>query len=678
MKRLNITVLLSLVFFLSTPVGARQETAPRNLTIDDYFRIQRVSDPQVSPDGQWVAYAVTAMNLEKDDSESRVWMVSTSGGDPIPMTAEGTSASEPRFSPEGKYLSFLGSKDDDKTQVWTLFREGGDSVQLTDVKQGVKSHEWSPDGTKLVLVIQDPKPEELGEEEKEKDEEKTPKPWVIDRLQFKQDYIGYLDRRRTHLYVFDVASIQMTQVTSGDFDDSEPAWSPDGKFIAFVSNRSDNPDHNYNTDIWLVAADNPDQGETLLQLTTNPGPDSSPAWSPDGKSVAYVSVTDVDAIVYATPHLAVVPARGGEPRVLTAELDRQVIGPRFSPDGRSIFFIVEDSAEQYLAQMPASGGAVTRIINGASTVREFTIGKAGEIAARITRPELPSEVFLRKEGELSQLSRANQDLLSQIRFGNVEEVRFQSKDGTEIEGFVVKPPAFDPSLRYPILLRIHGGPQAQYDYGFDFEAQLFAANGYVVVLPNPRGSWGYGQGFSLAIWQAWGEKDYEDVMAAVDYVIEQGYGDPQRLGVGGWSYGGMLTNHVITKTDRFKAAITGASATLYVVNYGHDHYQRWWEYELGLPWKKESRELWEKLSPFNKVEDVVTPTLIVGGEKDWNVPIINSEQLYQALKRLGRTTELVVYPGEHHGIETPSYLKDLYERYLAWYDRYVKAERPTS
>ncbi|MDH5384310.1 MAG: alpha/beta fold hydrolase, partial [Candidatus Aminicenantes bacterium] len=248
----------------------------------------------------------------------------------------------------------------------------------------------------------------------------------------------------------------------------------------------------------------------------------------------------------------------------------------------------------------------------------------------------------------------------------------------EIEAFVVKPPAFDPNFRYPALLRIHGGPVSQYDYGFHFQAQLFAADGYVVVLPNPRGSSGYGQDFSLGIWKSWGEKDYEDVLASVDYVIEQGYADPDRLGVGGWSYGGLLTNHVIVKTGRFKAAITGASSTLYVANYGHDHYQRWWEYELGVPWKKENREIWEKLSPFNYVENVTTPTLIVGGEKDWNVPILNSEQLYQALKRLGRTTQLVVYPGEFHGIQTPSYIKDLYERYLDWYGKYVKGSATTN
>jgi dipeptidyl aminopeptidase/acylaminoacyl peptidase len=240
---------------------------------------------------------------------------------------------------------------------------------------------------------------------------------------------------------------------------------------------------------------------------------------------------------------------------------------------------------------------------------------------------------------------------------------------------VVKPPNFSSRRRYPGILRIHGGPQSQYDYRFHFEAQLYAANGYVVVMPNPRGSTGYGQDFCRAIWQAWGGPDYEDVMGSVDYIVEKGWADPDLLAVTGWSYGGMLTNHVITKTDRFKAAATGASATLYVANFGHDMYQRWWTKELGRPWEPESRQLYDKLSPFNRVENVVTPTLILGGEEDWNVPILNSEQLFLALKMLGVPTELVVYPDEFHGIDTPTHAKDLLERYLAWFGRYVKGER---
>ncbi|MFQ5771076.1 MAG: S9 family peptidase, partial [bacterium] len=447
---------------------------------------------------------------------------------------------------------------------------------------------------------------------------------------------------------------------------------PDGKLIAFVSNRTENPDGNRNTDIWIVSADTPDQGKTLLKVTTNPGTDYAPAWSPDGKYLTYVTVTNPEIIWYATNHLAVISSNGGTPRVLTSHLDRNVMKPQFAPDGKSIYFILEDSGERHLARISVSGKNLTRPIAGARSVRTYMMSLAGTIAALISEPHLPGEIFLMEKNNLRQVTITNAGFMAQIRLAEVENVQFKSRDGTEIEGFIYKPPGFNTKFRYPTLLRIHGGPVSQYDFRFNFDAQLFSAHGYLVVMTNPRGSSGYGQNFSMGIYQDWGNKDFEDVVAGVDYAIEKGYADPDRLGVGGWSYGGILTDYVITKTDRFKAAISGASEVLYVANYGHDHYQYEWEKELGLPW--ENRELWERISPFNYVENIVTPTLIMGGEKDWNVPILNSEQLYQALRRLGRTTQLVVYPGESHGLRRPSFQKDRYERYLAWYDKYVKGE----
>ncbi len=656
--------------------------APRNLTIDDFFQIKRVSDPQISPEGKWVAYTVTTLSLKTDKSERQIWMVPTAGGEAVPMTAKGVSSSQPRWSSDGKYLAFLSSRggDDAKTQVWTLNRSGGEAQQLTETIQGVDSFEWSPKSDRLLLVLQDPTPEELeAAEAKEKSVEKikpkTPRPWVIDRLQFKQDYTGYLDRRRTHLFVFDLASKKMTQMTSGDYDDEEPAWSPDGRFLAFTSNRSDNPDHNFNTDIWVVAADNPDKGMSLQRLTTNAGHDDSPAWSADGKWVAYVSQTDAKALDYATPHLAIVSAQGGAERVLTQKLDRSVIRPRFAADGQSIICMIEDDGQQQLVSVATASGDVTRIITGRKTVFSFMLGKDGAIVALISEPTVPNEIFLQQGGQLRKLTSTNDALMAQIRLGEVEYVKFKSKDGTDVAGYLFKPAVYNPEIKYPTILRPHGGPVGQYEWSFDFTAQLFAANGYAVLLPNPRGSSGYGQKFCQAIFADWGNKDYEDVIAMVDFAVAKGIADPAKLGVGGWSYGGIMTNYVITKSgDRFKAAVSGASEALYVANYGHDHYQILWEWELGLPW--ETRALWEKISPYNQVDKIVTPTLWIGGEKDWNVPIINSEQMYQAMKRLGRQTQLVVYPGEHHGIAKPSYLKDRFERYLAWYGQYIKGEAP--
>ncbi len=668
----SLVVILTLSPMLLNSVP-KETPDKRNITVDDFFKIAKVREPRISPEGNWVAYSVSESNLKDDKSETRVWMVPAGGGEALAMTGKGSSASHPRWSPDGKYLAFLAERNESKTQVWALNRRGGEAQQFTFVAQGVKSYEWSPDGKRLLLVVKDPKASDL---EKDETKKKRPEPWVIDRQQFKRDYAGYLDRRRTHLYLATPGDSATTQLTSGDYDDSDAAWSPDGKLIAFVSNRSSNADANDNRDIWLVSADISDKGQTLRQVTTNPGADYAPAWSPDGRMLAYITVMEPEIIWYATNHLAVVSLHDTQSRVLTAGLDRNIMSPQFAQDGKRIFFLLEDSAEGHLAQIDLSGKNLERLISGALSVYSFSRNGNGGMVALVSRPELPHEVFLYGGTGLVQLTHQNATWLNEVRLADIKNFHFRSKDGTEIEGFIYKPPGFDPQSRYPTLLRIHGGPVSQYDFRFNFEAQLFCAQGYLVVQVNPRGSSGYGQDFSLGIYRDWGNKDFEDVMAGIDYAIAEGYADPERLGVGGWSYGGILTNYVMTKTDRFKGAITGASEVLYVANYGHDHYQYEWEAELGLPWK--NRELWDRISPFNYVENVVTPTLIMGGEKDWNVPIQNSEQLYQALVRLGVPSQLVVYPDEHHGIARPSFQKDRFIRYLAWYDKYVKGEPATA
>jgi len=671
------------------PLALAQQPAPRAITIDDYFQIREVRDPQMSPDAKWVAYSIKTVLLKEDKEGERIWMAPTAGGDPLALTAEGVSSAHARWRPDGKFLAFLSARDEGKTQVWLLNRLGGDAERLTDTPQDVQDFAWSPDSSQLVLVLRDASSEELeaakenkdeavadrarAAESEAKDKRKAPKPWVIDRLQFKLDEVGYLDRRRTHLYVFDLAAKSLRQITSGDYDDSEPAWSPDGKWLAFSSNRSvPDPDATYDQNIWVVPASNSDKGAHPTQVTTNPGADGSPAWSPDGKWIAYVTQMDPHLFDYATKHLAVAPATGREAKLITLALDRMVTVPRFSPDGKFIYFIADDDGTQNLCRVPVTGGEVARPVGGRLMVNDYSLAKTGDIVVQIATLDHPDELYTIPDGKLTRITHTNDALMSQLKLSYGEYVHFKSKDGTIISGYLYKPVDYVPGKKYPTILRPHGGPVWAYYAEFDHLPQLLAANGYAVLFPNPRGSTGYGQDFAKAIWADWGNRDFQDDMAMVDYAIEQGIADPAKLAVGGWSYGGISTDFIIAQTNRFKAAISGAGGALFSSFYGHDHYQRDYEAELGHPW--ENKAVWERVSPFYKVANVSTPTLFMGGAIDWNVPILGSEQMYQALKRLGRSTELVVYPGEYHEFKKPSHIKDRLERYLAWYAHFVKGD----
>ncbi|MGA2099060.1 MAG: S9 family peptidase [Candidatus Acidiferrum sp.] len=701
LRSFRLCALCVSVFSYSFSASA-QTPSPRSITIDDYFQIQAVHDPQLSPDSRWVAYAVDTATLKTDKNETRLWMVPAAGGEAIPLTSEGVSSSHPRWSPDGKFLVFLSERNGGKKQIWLLNRQGGEAQQLTDTMQDVDDFAWSPDGRRLVLALKDPTPEELeaakekstaaahpsasSDSNSEEKKSKSKKPWVIDRLQFKVDEVGYLDRRRTHLYIFDVAKKSLTQVTSGDYDDSEPAWSPDGKLLAFTSNRTTpDPDANYNSDIWVVAADNTDMGAHLTQITTNPGLDMSPTWSPDGKSIAYVTMIEPKLFDYATHHLAISPAAGGPAKVLTLSLDRMVTTPHFFANGEFISFIADNDGQQILYLADPSGRGVMRLDKPAnvspipepgtrSTVNGYSVSSGADrvAIAQVATAERPDELFSIINGKYTQLTHTNDALFAQLHLSSPEYVHFKSKDGTPVSGYLYKPLNYAAGQKYPTLLIPHGGPVWAYYAEFSHLAQIYAANGYAVLFPNPRGSSGYGQDFCKAIFADWGNKDFQDDMAMVDYAIEQGIADPEKLGVGGWSYGGISTDFIITQTTRFKAAISGAGAAEFLSLYGHDQYQKDYETELGLPW--ENQAAWIKISPFRNIAKVTTPTLFMGGNIDWNVPILGGEQMYQALKRLGRTTELIVYPDEYHEFALPSHIKDRLERDLAWYAHFVKGD----
>lgn len=671
MKKL-LSLLLSCSLAISTIAAPSQDK--RFVTLDDLALIKEVGSPQISPDGNWVAYTVTTHDTKEDKKNSDLWMTAWDGSRSIQLTHSKESESAPRWSPDSRYLAFLSSRavENETDQLWLMNRAGGEAERVTDMKGGVTDYVFSPDGKRIALVVKDPDPDAQDEKSKEK---KTPKPIVIDRFQFKLDEEGYLGKLRQHIYLFDIATRKAEILTPGNFDEMLPAWSPDSVKIAFVSKRGADPDRHDNYDIFLIEAR---AGAEARQLTTYTGADcdptweSYPAWSADGKQIAYIRGGDPKLIYYAVYQLAVISVDGGASRLIAPSLDRNMTKPRWS--GEWIYFLLEDDRVVHLARVPSSGGQVERALAGKREVINFDLTASGKTVALFTSPHAPAEVYAMDAKEPRVISNQNTELMAKLKLGAVEEISFKSKDGTLIHGFVVKPPDYQPGKKYPTILRIHGGPVWQFYNNFMFDWQLYAARGYAVVAADPRGSSGRGEAFAKAIYADWGNKDAEDVLAAVDYVTAQGISDADRLGVGGWSYGGILTNYVIARDRRFKAAVSGSGISNVLAGYGTDMYIREYEAELGTPWG--STDLWLKLShPFLRADRIKTPTLFMCGEKDFNVPLINSEQMYQALRSLAVDTQLVIYPGEYHEISKPSYLRDRLERYLAWYDKYLKPEQ---
>ena len=668
MRNMTGVVLAMVLSVAASPLAQGK----RPLNADDLFNLKEVRDPQRSPEGKWVAYTVARAIKDTDKNDTDVWMVSWDGQQQVQVTSSPEAESSPRWSPDGKYLAFLSSRQGAKgAQVWLLNRAGGEAVKLTDIKGGISDYAWSPDSKRFVLVVQDPDPSEPPEQDKEKkdSEPKTPKPIVIDRYYFKADIRGYLRGEHSHLQLFEIAAKKAEPLTPGAFDEEAPAWSPDGSQVAFIRRHGEGDvDKAPNRDLFVIEARAGAKERRLTTTTADEG--GRPAWSPDGRSLAYLLGDELRYSAYDQNRLAVMPAAGGPTRILTDALDRPVRAPFWTADG-SILFGVSDDRSEHIAKIPASGGRIEKLVAGARVMNSFSAGTDGGLAViSSTSTEVP-EIYALEAGKLRQLSHQNDDWFKGVLLGTTEEFAAATKDGTDVHGLIVKPPSFQTGRRYPTLLRIHGGPNGQDSNAFSFERELFAASGYVVVAVNYRGSNGRGSAYQKAIFADWGNKEVIDLLGAMDHVQKLDYVDSTRLGIGGWSYGGILTNYTIATDGRFKAAISGAGSSNQISMYGTDMYITQYENELGPPWK--NPDLWIKLSyPFFHADRIRTPTLFMGGEKDFNVPLLGGEQMYQALRSLGVETELVIYPNQFHGITIPSYKKDRLERYVAWYDKYLK------
>jgi dipeptidyl aminopeptidase/acylaminoacyl peptidase len=657
---------LCLAALLSGVVRAEQ----RVLAADDYLKFADVSAPQVSPDGVTVAYVVTTSDRDSDEPKDAIWLTNWEGTEHRQLT-RGESASQPKFSPDGRYLSFLSARPADaRGQVWLLDMRGAEPRQLTHATGEISSYAWSPDGKRIVLVMSDA--EEGGS--------KKPKPVVIDTFHFKQDVDGYVTARsRKHLYLLDVGSGQLTALTTvAEYNDDVPAWSPDGKLIAYVSNHRKEPEQSGIDEIYLIEADAAAvAGAAPRRLVEVFSPNHQRlAFSPDGKLISLLQGFEPRHNAYITDRLAVVSVSDGHLRPLTDKLDRAVAAPFFAADGKSIGVLVEDDGSNYPARVDLATGEIERLVPGPVTVHDESAA-SGHTAVLASSDTQATEVFALENHELRMLTSHNEALLAEIKFGAVQDVSFKSRDGTEIHGQIVKPPAYVSGRKYPTILWIHGGPNGQdqhelvpESYCPPLERQLLAGQGYVVLAVNYRGSTGRGAKFARSIEADWGHKEVEDLLAGVDYTVRVGIADPARLGIGGWSYGAILTDYTIAHDTRFKAAIAGAGSGNQTGMWGLDEYALQYNNELGPPWK--SAALYMKLSyPFFHADRIHTPTLFMGGDKDFNVPIAGGEQMYLALRTLGVPTQLVIYPEQFHLFTRPSFLKDRAERFIAWYAKYL-------
>lgn len=655
------------VLAILTSIVAFSIAHARPLAIEDLDNYGRVADAQISPDGESVLYTVTTPDGTADARQTSVWHVNWRGGAAEQLTSKATSAYSPRWSPDGRWASFLQADATGDAQLWLLDKErAGEARRVTDVPGGVSAYVWAPDSKRLALVHQAPTQKQL-------------EPWVIDRYRFKTDAgDGYLHNavKPPRIFLFDLDTRSVAALTSGEFEETEPVWSPDGRRIAFFSNREADADRSDYMDIYVAPAQ---PGASPKRLAAFPGTDQGPmAWSADGRELVFRRGGEPQFGLFDQLQLAVVSVADGAVTLPISRLDRDVDNVAFGSNDRAIHCLIIDNRTRYPASVSRSNGALKRLYEGPRKILSFTEAN-GRIAAIATSDREPPEVYALERGVLRPLSRHNQSWLSQVELSYSEEIEFVASDGQKIQGLLTRPFGYTPGTRYPTVLWIHGGPYLQDEHGFNYDPaydarQVLAAQGYAVLQINYRGSRGNGVAFAHQLFAKWGERDVADLLEGVDHAVALGVADPERLGVGGWSFGGILTNYLIVSDRRFKAAVSGAGSGSKISLYGTDLYAYVNELEFGAPWR--SPDVWLRISrPLFQADRVRTPTLFVSGARDFNVPVAGSEQMYQALKSLQVPSQLVIYPGEHHMIERPSFERDLLERYVSWYDRYLKDER---
>lgn len=661
------------------------DTESRRITSDDIYHLRLISEAQFAPDGQQIAYAVTTIEREKNDYRSSIYATNSDGSRTRRLTRADAKDGSPRWSPDGKHIAFLSNRVE-KPQIWLLRADGGEAWQVTTFDEGVAGFAWSPDGQTFVAVSKATALPSDDDGQTADDAEKSDVKH-IKKIRYKFDGEGFLDFKPKHLWLVPAFDGEPHRLTDADIDNTDPVWSPNGQEIAFVTNRSANREMNSVSEIWAIHAHGKEERQVAGGDTSSV---ASPSWSPDGSQIAIIGNWHADAGGALDNDLWVVGAGGGDPLQVTAEHDRSIgdaamsdvyaasaTRPLWSPDAGTLYLLISSEGSTHVYSVPAAGGAPKQITAGDRRISALSLAPDGKQIAYISgSASNPGDLFIADSNGKNekQLTDLNGDFLGGLSLSEPEEFTVKSPDGADIQGWIMKPIGFEPGRKYPMILQIHGGPHAMYSNAMMHEFQLMAARGYVVVYTNPRGSSGYGEDFTTYTHMAWGEMDMPDVMAAVDWAIDQGYVDENRLGVTGGSYGGFMTLWVIGHTDRFKAAVTQRCVSNLYSFYGtSDIGFTFGEYEFGgTPW--EQRERLMKYSPITYVKDMTTPLLIVHSEEDYRCPIEQGEQVFISLKKLGREVEFVRFPNENHNLSRtgkPKHRIERLEHIVGWFDRHL-------
>ncbi len=656
----------------------------RSITIEDLYSFQFLSRPRLSPDGQRVAFVVTTIEQRTYAYRSSIWLMPTGGGQPARFVGGKDNASNPAWSPDGQWLAFVSDREGDqqgdtheeqrqrgkgKAQIWLIPTTGGEAHQLTFMPHGASNPVWSPDSQQLVFSAG------VGPlDEETEDGKPLPKVRVIDRIFYRLDGTGFIYDRRSHLFLVNTHSSPSdtpVQLTDGDWDDKDAAWSPDGTKIAFASCRTEDRWLSRSPDLYTLSINNSQPGE-LLCLTDGTRACNSPSWSPDGRSLAFLAAARYRAAGHVDLFTISPSTPGSELRNLTSDFegscsdwtnsdvtDEHLLpAPPWSPDGKTLYVLAgqRGSSRVYAISRDGAGKQPQAISPDHAHALDFSMDPSRQtMVTLIETPTHLAEVYVCtdiQDGATTtrRLTHCNDPLFDQLVLSTPESMPFTGEDGWPIEGWLLKPPNFDPTKKYPLIVEVHGGPHTQYGYGFMHEMQMLAASGYIVLFTNPRGSLGYGKDFALALRGHWAEKDSLDIMHGVDAVIAQGFVDEQRLGVIGGSYGGFMSGWLIGHTDRFRVAVADRSVINRFSFFGSsDIGPEFTDDDLEvLPW--DDPTFYMQSSPITYVKNIHTPLLIIHSESDLRCGIEQSEQLFASLKYLGREVLFVRFEGQSHGL----------------------------